>query len=163
SAGLTINRAVDAVGRWGSGPLAAELARISAEVGAGRRLADCLDELPALVGDDVRPLTAGLAACERDGAPLADTLARLAVQARGCKPAAIGRGHPPPPGETHLPPCALHPARLRAAYRGASRRRRPRGAAPVTVDSARRVRRTMKTTRNRWRALWGWLKTPCPP
>jgi tight adherence protein C len=81
-AGLTINRAVEAVGRWGSGPLAAELARISAEVAAGRRLADCLDELPVLVGDDVRPLTAGLVACERYGAPIADTLSRLAVEAR---------------------------------------------------------------------------------
>jgi tight adherence protein C len=81
-AGLTINRAIDAVGRWGSGPLAAELARVSAEVSHGRRLADCLDELPALVGDDVRPLTAGLAACERYGAPISDTLARMAIEAR---------------------------------------------------------------------------------
>src|SRR5262249_61811383 len=77
-----INRAVAAVGGWGGGPLASGLARISAEVGAGRRLADCLDELPLLAGDDVRPLTAGLAACERYGAPIADTLSRLAVEAR---------------------------------------------------------------------------------
>ena len=81
-AGLTVNRAVDAVGRWGVGPLAAELARVSHAVARGRRLADCLDELPALVGESVRPLTAGLAACERYGAPIADTLARLAVEAR---------------------------------------------------------------------------------
>ena len=45
-------------------------------------MADCLDELPAVLGEDVRPLTAGLAACERYGAPIGETLTRLAGDAR---------------------------------------------------------------------------------
>lgn len=81
-AGANVSHAVAAAGRRGVGPLAAELARITGEVGRGRRVADALDELPARAGEAVRPLTAALSTCERYGAPLGPTLERLADDVR---------------------------------------------------------------------------------
>jgi tight adherence protein C len=84
-AGLTVRRAVAAVGTWGSGMVAAALHAVEQDVAAGARLADRLESLPSALGDDVRPLVAGLVACERFGAPVADTLARLALEARAAE------------------------------------------------------------------------------
>lgn len=81
-AGANVSHAVAAAGRRGVGPLAAELARITGEVGRGRRVADALDELPDRAGEAVRPLTTALSTCERYGAPLGPTLERLADDVR---------------------------------------------------------------------------------
>ena len=81
-AGCNVTLAVTAAGRRGTGPLAAEIRRVAAEVSRGRRLADALDELPARTGESVRPLSSALAACERYGAPLAATLDRMADHVR---------------------------------------------------------------------------------
>lgn len=81
-AGLTVSLAVAAVARRASGPLAAELARASAETALGRRLADALDDIPARAGDGVRPLIAALVASERYGSPLSSNLERLATEVR---------------------------------------------------------------------------------
>jgi len=81
-AGCNVPLAVAAAGSRGSGPLAAELRRLTAEVSGGRRLADVLDELPARAGESVRPLAAALAGCERYGAPLGPSLDRIAEHVR---------------------------------------------------------------------------------
>ncbi|MGE3835861.1 MAG: type II secretion system F family protein [Acidimicrobiia bacterium] len=81
-AGLTVPLAVAAVGRRGDGPVAAGLARVAGEVGQGRRCADALDDLPAELGEAVRPLVGVLAAAERYGAPLGQSLERLASEVR---------------------------------------------------------------------------------
>ena len=81
-AGMTVPHAVAAVARRGSGPLAAELARLVDETARGRRFADALDELPERAGEPTRPLAATLADCERYGSPVAEALDRLAVDAR---------------------------------------------------------------------------------
>ena len=81
-AGCNVTLAVAAAARRGTGPLAAELSRVMAEVGRGRRLADALDDLPDRAGEPVRPLAAALAGCERYGAPLAPTLERIADEVR---------------------------------------------------------------------------------
>jgi len=81
-AGLTVGLAVAHVARRGSGPLAAELRRVTGEVALGRRLADALDDLPARAGEAVRPLVGALVASERYGAPLVTSLERLADEVR---------------------------------------------------------------------------------
>ena len=81
-AGLTVALAVAQVARRGSGPLAAELRRVTDEVSLGRRLADALDELPVRAGESVRPLVGALVASERYGAPLVSSLERLADEVR---------------------------------------------------------------------------------
>ncbi|MDQ3678991.1 MAG: type II secretion system F family protein [Actinomycetota bacterium] len=81
-AGCNVRLAVDAAGRRGTGPLAAELRRVTDEVDRGRRLADALDDLPSRAGGSTRPLTSALAGCERYGAPLVPTLERIADDVR---------------------------------------------------------------------------------
>ena len=81
-AGCNVRLAVAAAGRRGTGPMAAELRRVTAEADGGRRLADAIDELPARAGESVRPLAAALAGSERYGAPLAASLDRIADQVR---------------------------------------------------------------------------------
>ena len=81
-AGCNVALAVAAAGRRGTGPLAAELRRLSAEVSRGRRLADALDDLPTRAGEAVRPLAAALAGCERYGAPLVPTLELISAEVR---------------------------------------------------------------------------------
>lgn len=81
-AGLTVSLALAQVARRGSGPLAAELQRVVAEAGRGRRLADALDDLRGRAGEAVRPLVAALVASERYGAPLVAGLERLAEEVR---------------------------------------------------------------------------------
>ena len=81
-AGCNVPLAVAAVGRRGAGPLAAELAWVAHQVDGGRRCADTLDAVAARSGPAARPLLAALAASDRYGASLDDTLARLAADAR---------------------------------------------------------------------------------
>lgn len=81
-AGLTVPLAVQAVAGRAEGPIADELRRALADVGLGERLADALGEVPARAGEATRPLIAALVASDRYGAPLADALARLAVEVR---------------------------------------------------------------------------------
>lgn len=81
-AGLTVPLALDRVAHHLDGPLAAALRRTCAEARLGRRLADALDDLPARVGEPVRPLVAALVASERYGAPVAAGLQRLAAEVR---------------------------------------------------------------------------------
>jgi tight adherence protein C len=81
-AGLTVPLAVAAVGRRHQGPVGAELARVAREVEGGRRCADALEDAAARLGPDARPVLSALVASERYGAPLADSLARLAGDVR---------------------------------------------------------------------------------
>jgi pilus assembly protein TadC len=81
-AGMTVTRAVAAVGQRGWGRLAGELRAVADEVANGRRLADCLEELPGRVGEGVRPLTTALLSSERYGTPILESLDRLAAETR---------------------------------------------------------------------------------
>jgi tight adherence protein C len=81
-AGCNVPLAAAAVGRRGAGPVAAELAWVADQVDGGRRCADALDDAAARLGPAARPLLAALAASDRYGASLDDTLARLAADAR---------------------------------------------------------------------------------
>lgn len=81
-AGLSVHQAVAAVARRGRGPVAAELARVLAEAGRGRRLSDALDDVPSRAGESLRPLVGALTAAERYGAPLVPSLDRLAAETR---------------------------------------------------------------------------------
>ncbi|MBW8824910.1 MAG: type II secretion system F family protein [Acidobacteria bacterium] len=82
SAGRTVPAAVEAVGRRADGVVAAALGQVAHEIALGRRCADALEELPGLLGEQVRPLVAALVASERYGAPLGDGLDRLAADVR---------------------------------------------------------------------------------
>lgn len=84
-AGLNVLLAVDAVGRRGTGPLAAELALAAEATRRGQRLADALDDVSARCGDQVRPLMSLLASGERYGVPLGESLDRLAIDVRGVR------------------------------------------------------------------------------
>lgn len=84
-AGLNVPLAVDAVGRRGTGPLAAEMALAAEAARRGQRLADALDDVSARCGDRVRPLMSLLASGERYGVPLGESLDRLAVDVRGAR------------------------------------------------------------------------------
>ena len=81
-AGCNVRLAVAATGRRGTGPVAAELRRVSTEVDRGRRLADALDDLPARAGEPTRRLAGVLAGCERYGTPVLPALERLADEVR---------------------------------------------------------------------------------
>jgi tight adherence protein C len=85
-AGATAAEAVAAVGRRGTGPLAAELAAACRRADAEHRLlADALAEVPHRLGpaaDAVRPLVAALADASRHGTALGPALDRLGADAR---------------------------------------------------------------------------------
>ncbi|HZQ86868.1 MAG TPA: type II secretion system F family protein [Acidimicrobiales bacterium] len=83
--GLSVRQALEAVAHRGSGPLAAHLRAVVADVGRGRRLADALDDLPARAGEGVRPLVGALTSAERYGAPLNAALDRLADEVRAIR------------------------------------------------------------------------------
>lgn len=83
--GLSVRQALEAVAHRGSGPLAAHLRVVVADVNRGRRLADALDDLPARAGEGVRPLVAALTSAERYGAPLNAALERLADEVRATR------------------------------------------------------------------------------
>ena len=80
--GLIVGQALEAVSRRGSGPLADELGGVLRRARLGLGLADALDELPRRVGDEIRPLSAALAACERYGSPVGPALTRIAEELR---------------------------------------------------------------------------------
>lgn len=84
-AGLNVPLAVDAVGRRGTGPLAAEMAVAAEATRRGQRLADALDDLTLRCGEPVRPLMSLLASGERYGVPLGESLDRLAVDVRAAR------------------------------------------------------------------------------
>ena len=84
-AGLNVPLAVDAVGRRGTGPLAAEMAVAAEATRRGQRLADALDDTAVRCGERVRPLMSLLASGERYGVPLGESLDRLAVDVRGAR------------------------------------------------------------------------------
>lgn len=84
-AGLNVPLAVDAVGRRGTGPLAAEMALAAATTRRGQRLADALDDVTSRCGEQVRPLMSLLASGERYGVPLGESLDRLAVDVRATR------------------------------------------------------------------------------
>lgn len=84
-AGLNVPLAVDAVGRRGTGPLAAEMALAAEATRRGQRLADALDDLTVRCGEPARPLMSLLASGERYGVPLAESLDRLAVDVRAAR------------------------------------------------------------------------------
>lgn len=81
-AGANVSQAVAAAGRRGTGPLAAELLRVTEEVRRGRRVGDGLDELALRAGEAVRPLAAVLAASDRYGTLLGPALERLGDDVR---------------------------------------------------------------------------------
>ena len=81
-AGCNVPLALAGAGRRGVGPLAAELRRMCAEVANGRRLADALDDLPAVAGEPTRALAGVLARGERYGTPVLPALHRLADEVR---------------------------------------------------------------------------------
>lgn len=80
-AGLSVHQAVEAVAARAPAPVDAALAEVVRRVALGERLGDALDALSVL-GDPVLPLAAGLRGAARHGAPLADALERVAVDAR---------------------------------------------------------------------------------
>ena len=82
AAGLNVSLAVEAVGRRGTGPLAREMQRVANEASRGRRLADALEDLARRCGEPTRPLMSLLAAGERYGVPLVQSLDRLATDVR---------------------------------------------------------------------------------
>ncbi|CAA9266058.1 MAG: hypothetical protein AVDCRST_MAG76-3035 [uncultured Acidimicrobiales bacterium] len=86
AAGLTAPLAVAAVGRRGSGPLAAALGAAAVTAARhGRRLPDVLDDVASTLGtagDAARPLLAALADAARHGTALGPGLDRLATEAR---------------------------------------------------------------------------------
>jgi len=63
-------------------PLGPELEQALNETTSGRPLAEALGDVAHDLGEPVRPLTTALVATERDGAPLAPTLERLALEVR---------------------------------------------------------------------------------
>ncbi len=82
SSGLNVTMATRAVAHRSIGPLADELKTALSQVDRGQRMADALDEVVARTCESVRPLVAGLAACERYGSSLSATLERLAHESR---------------------------------------------------------------------------------
>ena len=81
-AGLTIPLAVEAIARHHRGLLGEAFADVSHRTRLGARLADALGELPARLGELIRPLVAVLVSSERYGVPLLPALERLAHEGR---------------------------------------------------------------------------------
>jgi tight adherence protein C len=81
-AGHTVPLALAAVTGHVDGPVGRGLADALAATTRGRRLADALDDLPAAVGEPVRPLAATLAGSLRYGHAIGPALERLAAECR---------------------------------------------------------------------------------
>lgn len=84
-AGLNVSLAVAAVGRRATGRMGDELLAAAGEVQRGRRLGDALEAAAGRCGEATRPLLSLLAAGERYGVPLVDSLHRLAVDVRAAE------------------------------------------------------------------------------
>jgi tight adherence protein C len=74
--------ALRAVAARPTGPVTEALAAAIARVGVGHRMADVLEDLPAELGEPIRPLVRALVSSERYGVELGPTLDRLADEAR---------------------------------------------------------------------------------
>jgi tight adherence protein C len=74
--------ALRAVAARPTGPVTEALAAVIARVGVGHRMADALEDLPAQLGEAIRPLVRALVSSERYGVELGPTLDRLADEAR---------------------------------------------------------------------------------
>lgn len=80
--GSTVSAAVATAARWAPGPVGVALRRAGDEIGLGRPSADALEAVAADLGPPSRPLVGVLLASERYGAPLGESLDRLAREAR---------------------------------------------------------------------------------
>ncbi len=80
--GNTVGDAVRQVSEWSDGDIAEAFAWCIRQVAGGRSLSDALEQVPGLLGPQVRPLIAALIATERYGAPITANLAQLAVDTR---------------------------------------------------------------------------------
>jgi tight adherence protein C len=80
-AGLSVHQAVEAVAARAPEPVDVALDEVVRRVALGERLGDAFDALWVL-GDPALPLAAALRGAARHGAPLADALERVAVDAR---------------------------------------------------------------------------------
>ncbi len=81
-AGLTVAAALRLVAVHTSGPLGGALSDAVAEVDDGARLSDVLADLPARVGEIVRPLSSALSMAARYGTPVVPALERAAIEIR---------------------------------------------------------------------------------
>ena len=81
-AGLTVASALRLVAAHTSGPLGRALGDALAEIDDGARLSDVLADLPARVGEIVRPLSSALAMAARYGTPVVPALERAAIEIR---------------------------------------------------------------------------------
>lgn len=82
TSGSTVRDAVHQVGEWSNDDVGAGFVWCARQAGSGRSIADALEELPARLGPQIRPLVAALVASERYGAPITANLAQLAVDTR---------------------------------------------------------------------------------
>lgn len=82
ASGATLPLAIDVVASRGAGRVAAGLGRARRAAARGADLADALDEVPAVDGDEVRPLVRVLTGALRDGTEVVGPLERLAVEVR---------------------------------------------------------------------------------
>lgn len=82
-AGLTVASALRLVAAHTSGPLGAAMGDAVREIDDdGARLSDVLAELPARVGEAIRPLSSALAMTARYGTPVVPGLERAAIEIR---------------------------------------------------------------------------------
>jgi tight adherence protein C len=82
AAGANVPAAVHEAADRVEGRLGLALRDVRRQIELGRRCADVLEELPRLVGDDIRPLVAVLTSSERYGTPLQASLDRLTAELR---------------------------------------------------------------------------------
>jgi len=81
-AGLTVAAALRIVAAHTAGPLGHAFADAVAAVDDGARVSDVLVDLPARVGEVVRPLSSALAMAARYGTPVVPALERAAIEIR---------------------------------------------------------------------------------
>ena len=81
-AGLTVAAALRLVAAHTRGPLGRAFADAMAEIDDGARLSDVLADLPARVGEIVRPLSSALSMAARYGTPVVPALERAAIEIR---------------------------------------------------------------------------------
>ena len=82
-AGLTVASALRLVASHTSGPLGDALGQAVREIDDdGARLSDVLADLPARVGEAIRPLSSALAMTARYGTPVVPALERAAIEIR---------------------------------------------------------------------------------
>jgi tight adherence protein C len=82
AAGANVPAAVHEAADRVEGRLGLALRDVRRQIELGRRCADVLEELPRLVGEDIRPLVAVLTSSERYGTPLQASLDRLTAELR---------------------------------------------------------------------------------